>query len=31
MQGMDSAYLKKEALAAGLMDALKEAWVQAKE
>jgi len=31
MQGMDSAYLKKEALAAGLMDALKEAWVQAKQ
>jgi len=31
MQGMDSAYLKKEAMAAGLMDALKEAWVKAKE
>ncbi len=31
MQGMDSAYLKKEAMAAGLMDSLKEAWVQAKE
>ena len=31
MQGMDSAYLKKEAMAAGLMDALKEAWAQAKQ
>jgi hypothetical protein len=31
MQGMDSAYLKKEAMAAGLMDSFKEAWAQAKE
>jgi hypothetical protein len=31
LQGMDSAYIKKEAMAAGLMDAFKEAWAAAKE
>jgi hypothetical protein len=30
-QGMDAGYLKKEAMAGGLMDALKDAWTQAKQ